>query len=215
MTEAEWLACDEPHSLLANLSNARRLRLFGCAVCRRMWALMLDDCRAAVETSEAYADGLISEERLDLISAAAEEAWEDIITEPDGMGSVAADIAHAASYASSPTLSLPVLAEAIDAVFEARGGHLNEESAEQAALLRDIFGNPFRPVSFSPVWRTDTAVSLARQMYEAREFGAMPILADALQDAGCDSADILAHCRDPHATHVRGCWVVDLVLGKS
>jgi hypothetical protein len=52
-------------------------------------------------------------------------------------------------------------------------------------------------------------------MYEGREFSAMPILADALQDAGCEHADILAHCRDPQATHVRGCWVVDLVLGKS
>jgi hypothetical protein len=82
-------------------------------------------------------------------------------------------------------------------------------------LVRDIFGNPFRPVTFSPEWRTDTAVSLARQMYEAREFSAMPILADALQDAGCDNDDVLSHCRDAGATHVRGCWVVDLVLGKE
>jgi hypothetical protein len=51
-------------------------------------------------------------------------------------------------------------------------------------------------------------------MYESRDFGAMPILADALQDAGCDSADVLDHCRDAPVTHVRGCWVVDLVLGK-
>jgi hypothetical protein len=51
-------------------------------------------------------------------------------------------------------------------------------------------------------------------MYESRDFAAMPILADALQDAGCDSDDLLAHCRDPHATHVRGCWAVDLVLGR-
>jgi hypothetical protein len=85
----------------------------------------------------------------------------------------------------------------------------------QAELLRDILGNPFRPVTFSPEWRTDTAVSLARQMYDSREFGAMPILADALQDAGCDADDILSHCRDTSATHVRGCWVVDLVLGKE
>jgi hypothetical protein len=81
--------------------------------------------------------------------------------------------------------------------------------------LYDIFGNPFRPVEFSPEWRTDTAVALARQMYESREFSAMPILADALQDAGCDNDDILNHCRDTTLTHVRGCWVVDLVLGKE
>jgi hypothetical protein len=81
-------------------------------------------------------------------------------------------------------------------------------------LVRDVFGNPFRPVAFNPAWRTDTALSLAQQMYESRDFGAMPILADALQDAGCDSEEILNHCRDATLTHVRGCWVVDLVLGK-
>jgi hypothetical protein len=85
----------------------------------------------------------------------------------------------------------------------------------QTDLLRDIFGNPFRPVAFSPAWRTSDAVALARTMYESREFGAMPILADALQDAGCDNTDILDHCRDPKQVHVRGCWVCDLVLGKS
>jgi hypothetical protein len=82
-------------------------------------------------------------------------------------------------------------------------------------LIYDIFGNPFRSVPFSPAWRTDTALSLARQMYNSREFSAMPILADALQDVGCDNEAILSHCRDTSPTHVRGCWVVDLVLGKS
>jgi hypothetical protein len=81
-------------------------------------------------------------------------------------------------------------------------------------LLRDIFGNPFRPVAFDPAWRTSTVVALAQQMYDSRDFGLMPILGDALQDAGCDSADILDHCRGD-GPHVRGCWVVDLVLGKS
>jgi hypothetical protein len=90
----------------------------------------------------------------------------------------------------------------------------NAEYAAQARLLRCVFGNPFCPVAFSPSWRTDTAVILARQMYESRAFSAMPILADALQDAGCDSADVLDHCRGP-GPHVRGCWVVDLLLGKE
>ena len=62
---------------------------------------------------------------------------------------------------------------------------------------------------------TDTAVAIARGMYESRDFSTMPILADALQDAGCDSADVLDHCRDPNGVHVRGCWVVDLVLGNE
>ncbi len=83
-----------------------------------------------------------------------------------------------------------------------------------ASWLCDIVGNPFRSAPFSPDWRTTTAVALAAQMYESREFGAMPILGDALQDAGCDSADVLEHCRGA-GPHVRGCWVVDLVLGKE
>ncbi|QEG25729.1 hypothetical protein GobsT_04560 [Gemmata obscuriglobus] len=90
-----------------------------------------------------------------------------------------------------------------------------EERRSHCAFLRDIYGNPFRPVTFSTEWRTGTTTAIARQMYESRDFGAMPILADAIQDAGCDSDDILAHCRDPQQVHVRGCWVVDLVLGKE
>ncbi len=90
-----------------------------------------------------------------------------------------------------------------------RGQSIDE--AVPMGLFRDIFGNPFRPVDFAP-WRTDTAVSLARQMYESREFSAMPILADALQDAGCDNDEVLNHCRG-QGPHVRGCWVVDGVLG--
>jgi hypothetical protein len=91
---------------------------------------------------------------------------------------------------------------------------LKAERIDQCRVLRDIFGNPFRPVTFSPSWRTDTAVALTRQMYESRDFSTMPILADALQDAGCDNDDILFHCRGD-GPHVRGCWVVDLVLGKE
>ena len=87
------------------------------------------------------------------------------------------------------------------------------EYQAQCDLLRDIFGNPFRPVAFSPEWRTDTALALANQVYDNRDFAAMPILADALEDAGCACADILDHCRSS-GRHVRGCWVVDLVTGR-
>jgi len=82
-------------------------------------------------------------------------------------------------------------------------------------MFRDIFGNPFRPVSFDASWRTSTAVAIAKGMYDSRDFSAMPILADALQDAGCDNDDILNHSRAADGVHVRGCWVVDRVLGKS
>ena len=83
-------------------------------------------------------------------------------------------------------------------------------------LALELVGpNPFRPIAFDPAWRTDTAVALARGVYESQDFSAMPILADALQDAGCDSDAVLSHCRDPQGVHVRGCWVIDLVLGKA
>jgi hypothetical protein len=81
-------------------------------------------------------------------------------------------------------------------------------------LLRCIFGNPFRPVTVDPEWLTSTVVALARGIYEERAFGRLPILADALQDVGCDNDDVLNHCRGV-GPHARGCWVVDLVLGKS
>jgi hypothetical protein len=92
---------------------------------------------------------------------------------------------------------------------------LARQERERELVLELVGPNPFRPIIFSPAWRTDTAVSLARTMYESREFSAMPILADALQDAGCDNEQILTHCRDAKQVHVRGCWVVDLVLGTS
>jgi hypothetical protein len=69
-------------------------------------------------------------------------------------------------------------------------------------------------VTADPSWLTSTVTALARQMYESRDFSVMPILADALQDAGCENPDIIAHCRES-GPHVRGCWVVDLILGKA
>jgi hypothetical protein len=81
-------------------------------------------------------------------------------------------------------------------------------------LLHEFFGNPFRPVTVNPVWLTGNVVSIAQGIYDDRAFDRMPILADGLEDAGCDNADILNHCRQP-GEHVRGCWVVDLVLGKA
>lgn len=91
-------------------------------------------------------------------------------------------------------------------------GHLNVLNPGQ--LLRCIVGNPFRPVAFAPEWRTTVAVEIAAQIYESRDFGSLPVLADALEEAGCDHPAVLAHCREP-GEHARGCWVVDGVLGKG
>jgi hypothetical protein len=96
----------------------------------------------------------------------------------------------------------------------ARSNAMNSERAAQCHLLNDIFGNPFHPASFNPAWRTRTAVNLAHAIYDERAFDRMPILGDALEEAGCTNADILDHCRQP-GEHVKGCWVVDSVLGKE
>jgi hypothetical protein len=94
---------------------------------------------------------------------------------------------------------------------------MKAEPAAQAAIVREVLGNPFRKPKpkIKPAWRTDTVMTLARQMYVTEEFSAMPILADALQDAGCDNEDILSHCRDVNQVHVRGCWVLDLLFDKK
>jgi hypothetical protein len=98
-----------------------------------------------------------------------------------------------------------------------------------ANVMREVFGGPVcheRHLDRKPVyrwpprllpreWLTDTATTLARRIWDTREFGAMPILADALQDAGCDREDVLDHLRDPVAVHSRGCWVLDSILGQN
>jgi len=123
--------------------------------------------------------------------------------------------ARVADGEGSMSLSMHRIPREVEIVVELNGDRTREEeAAEHARLLRDIFGNPFRPTAFDLSWRTATAVGLARALYDSRDFAAMPVLADALEDAGCDNADVLSHCRGL-GPHVRGCWVVDLVLGKS
>lgn len=127
------------------------------------------------------------------------------------------------------------IARARSVQFAGKGAGIDPEAASAetqrhralADLFRDIFGNPFRAVTIDRRWLTSTVVDLAGAIYEERQFGRMPILADALMDAGCDDADVLQHCRgsvapsspfaprpEPPIAHTRGCWVVDAVLGK-
>ena len=90
-------------------------------------------------------------------------------------------------------------------------GH-EQVKSKQRCLIHCIF--PFHVIPIDPSWLTSTVIALAQQIYEARDFSAMPILADALQDSGCDNPQILEHCRGP-GPHTRGCWVVDALLGKQ
>ena len=129
-------------------------------------------------------------------------------TDPFSLEEIGTRIANtAAQLRTGGVRTVPLRSAAFDAATA-------EQSLVMRAVVWEVVGNPFRPVQFFDDWRTDTAVSLAHQMYERREFSAMPILADALQDAGCDNDDVLKHCRDPNQVHLRGCWVVDLVLGN-
>jgi hypothetical protein len=83
----------------------------------------------------------------------------------------------------------------------------------QAALLRDLFGNPFRPVGIAGPWLTPDVAALAQAIYDGRLFGNLPVLADALEEAGCADRELVAHLRGP-GPHVLGCWALDAVLGK-
>ena len=89
------------------------------------------------------------------------------------------------------------------------------EVAAQVELIHEVCGDLAHPVAFDPAWRTSDVLALAQGIYDDRAFDRMPILADALQDAGCADDDVLNHCRGANAAHVRGCWVVDSVLGKQ
>jgi hypothetical protein len=243
MTEVAWLVCDNPREMITRMCvwewhtfaelttslglrrrnlTERRYRLFACGCMRLAWHLLDVHGRRAVEVAEQYVEGERSFSSLLVVRRQIEASVTPGLAyriarllriETEAINSPAAGIGvtqHLARLAAYKSAS-----EAIDLLVAEHLDDLRRPAILLSNVFRDIFGNPFRPVTVSPAWRTDTAIALARQMYESRDFSAMPILADALQDAGCDSEDILNHCRDANATHVRGCWVVDLVLGKE
>ncbi len=225
MDEAAWLSAVHPEVLLWTrefTEEDRKRRLFECACCRRVWHLLPDErSRRAILAAEGFVEGLIDaaarEEAANLASEVEHEerqqevpgsfwSMEDM---PLPYSSTAYNVALPNGWwGAAPAFESP------SRIIRERGGTLADEPFAQCALIRDIFGNPFRPVAIEPAWQTEAVVGIARGIYEDRAFERMPILADALQDAGCENADILTHCREP-GVHVRGCWVVDLVLGKS
>ena len=242
MTEADWMACADPDAMLdfLGMKRGRKSRLFAAACCRRVWHLMSPAvCQPAIETIERYADGLANDN--ELIAARKRSQRYGDRAYRKGNQSIEGDLAFRDSYRGQlvaraagrkPDDLSMVLYFATMCVGSERLGYRpdydtkthedwlkvqSEDEAEQAGLFRDIFGNPFRPVTIDPAWlrwNDATVPRLAQQMYDSRDFASMPILADALEEAGCTNADILEHCRGP-GPHVRGCWVVDLVLGKE
>ena len=219
MTEQEWLACPDPTPMLEFLrgkASERKLRLFACAFGRAVRDSQHQPGPSTVAVGERYADGLASdqelaterrkwacwpEERGPVAPSAYDGAWEavDSLTRYERVWRHDPD-----SYSCIPA----------DAVLR-----------RLALLLRDIFGNPFRPSPPLPaailVWNDGTIRRLAEGIYEERQMpertldtARLAVLADALEEAGCDNAEILSHCREP-GPHVRGCWPLDLVLGKE
>jgi hypothetical protein len=242
LTEEAWLGATSPQPLVQYLLEQRRdsrqrgllrrdprvrkLRLFACACCRCIFPLLGDvRSRAAVEAAERYADRGATKRAL-------EEAYEAgvavVNAERDPLRMTAANAArwaavagssqtlveNLARYAASEAAAAERLAREASRVDAALWG---EVGAWQCLVLLDVFGNPFRPAPAVPsfgAWNEGTILNMARAIYEERAFDRMPILGDALEEAGCTDEALLDHCRG-EGPHVRGCWLLDLLLGKE
>jgi hypothetical protein len=260
MTPTEWQTCTDPAAMLTYLggrASDRKLRLFACACCRRIWHLLPQPgSRVAVEAAERFADGQIDKEELAQAEAAGKEVtWAAVQAAHSGWGAPITELARAAwvgvwaACAAENTAEAHVWTEGVlgqtweeptarslaartaqvaswartvaedrmtwnglDAgPADARG---EAEEVCQADLLRDLFGDgsvcPPLPSAWLR-WHDGCVVKMARAIYDEGRFRDLPILADALDDAGCNLPDLLEHCRNPHP-HVRGCWVLDAIL---
>src|SRR5262245_18975861 len=236
MTERDWLysrtAC-APDRMLAFLldergvarrkAGRRQLRLLACGNCRWIWRLLGDEHRWVVEEAELFADGLVGVPRLRGAVAAARRVGP---MKPSFNHFAAAQAAVAAARPKVAQAALEVLHWSFNAWARnsrTPGMPLDQErwtvaEAFQCGLMRDLYCNPFRSVQLESSWLTSNVVRLARAAHEERVLPAgtlkpvrLAILADALEDAGCTNAGILRHLRGVRV-HVRGCWVVDLLL---
>jgi hypothetical protein len=226
MTETDWTTSAKPIPMLRFLrdrASDRKLRLFAVACCRRIRDLLPDDrCRSALETAERFADG---EASLVALQEARRQAIFSYDSYPDyesdrftGRESAAAAIAGAC-WTESPGQFLGLR----DVVGNCYGlGRLSTgwrnggriEWIRQCRDIRDVFGNPFRTLTLVPAWFTPEVITIANSMYDARAFDRLPDLAQALKRANCADEAVLTHCHQT-GPHVRGCWVVDAILGRS
>jgi hypothetical protein len=211
MTEAEWETCQDPEKMLEYLrgrASDRKLRLFAVACCRRIWRLLRSKAlREAVEVSEQWADGLVPAGQLAKVAQAIEHVW-------PGNGDFTLE-----SYPQIAALFCAAKGkrELRSVAFYAAMGSGGAEKRKQTRLLHDIFGNPWHPTIFAPAvlaWQGSTVVRMASAIYEDRRWEGMPLLGDALEEAGVTDQAVLDHCRGP-GPHARGCHVVDAILGRS
>lgn len=299
MTGTEWLDCTDPQQMLRHLTgdgtyigspSDRKLRLFACACCRQICDKLPTKSKEAVEMAEKYADGQVTLGQLTPWAALAEvmqmRRWEEARV-PD-ISEVR--LREDAEWSALCWVGIATSKDMITGGTNGTGFVSNEPilnttvpSAIQAALFRDIFGNPFRPVTFGQcrecggtaiirvpgghgdydnvccqrcnpdplgsghgkekpswlAWNDHIIIRMAQSIYDDCAFDRLPILADALEEAGCTNEEILQHCRGweriwqhcgqrGHYTdcgewktiptdtpHVRGCWVIDMLLGKE
>jgi hypothetical protein len=231
MTEAEWLACADPKPILELLrlrGSDRKLRLVACACCRRTEHLYPNEkCRRCLDVLESWADGAGTVEDVRMAIVAALGEWDPEQEREIVIRELIADTLLAFfDFPDSPLVLVSMASQyARRAVAMGRTpySHDNEiaEGQQQLLLIREITGNPFHPVTFAPGLITPNVLPLAQAAYNERILHAgaldparLAVLADALEDAGCADAALLGHLRGP-GPHVRGCWALDLILGKS
>jgi hypothetical protein len=238
MTEDQWNSCIKPEVMLGWLCEQgrfsdRKFRLFACACCRRLWDCLGDPChRNLVTAIENHPDMNCEDPELKVaLDATAVQEW-TVGNEPirwavfhlrgivnrttkaaNVLGLVSSVLLAAKNKPPAVENELWIYIDAIIAPYAAA----EVEPRKLAALVRDVFGNPFQPVpALSPAvlaWNGATVRCLAQSMYDTRTFELMPVLADALGEAGCTDGAILEHCRGP-GPHVRGCWLIDLIVGR-
>jgi hypothetical protein len=205
-------------------ATARKFRLFACACCRRIWDLLDAPSREAVLLAERWADESIPDDEAEAARRRMYAHRTEVTLTP-GRPAIHSWACGAAEgtlfevpvwHPNAPEQGAVGVARTAAEAACRRGGHATRvhEATHQLGLFRDMFENPYRPGWIDPAALTLDVTGLARGIYEDRAFDRMPVLADALMDAGCDQDDILTHCRGD-GPHVRGCWVVDLVLGKE
>ena len=229
---------------LRRKASDRKVRLFAVACCRRVWSsLELEEFRDAVRKAESFADGIVDPAEMlqahekaraifvklhgkdngpgaavtasgfpsppksffhRVADALDDPWWEDEFDKGDPLAPALVTARHAARAAADLQAEQCVLNAPATVA----------ESRDQTALVHCHFGNPFRPRPVCAVWLTREVKNLADGIYTERAFDRMPLLAEALEASGCTSADLIAHCRSGRE-HARGCWVVDLLLGKD
>lgn len=220
MTESEWLDCTDPTPMLRFLegkATARKLRLYACACCRRIWHHFTDEeCRNGVEIAERFADGNATD--VELVEA--HYAARRVPTFTCGLGFPGPyDHAVWSVQGATKVMNVENISDVASAAIVADHDWDTAEK-EQVIILRDIFVTHFRPVAIEPAWLIPTVLALAQASYDNRNLPSgtldndrLVVLADALEDAGASGA-LLNHLRS-EGPHVRGCFAVDLLLGKQ